>query len=120
MEATVPQSTGATEPGEEAVARLWSRIRDHLKSERRRIAREIREYPTPIAGCDAQFNHLLQERASVSEELRCVHEAVERGRCDARTLERMAEWARTSRHVDPELRQAIDASLAARLSEIRA
>jgi hypothetical protein len=26
---------------------------------------EIRAYPTPIAGCDAQYNHLLAERRRV-------------------------------------------------------
>ena len=26
---------------------------------------EIRDYPTPIAGCDAQYNHLLAERRRV-------------------------------------------------------
>lgn len=33
-----------------------------LSIERRRVAREIAEYPTPISGCDAQFNHLLDIR----------------------------------------------------------
>jgi hypothetical protein len=31
---------------------------------------EIRHYPTPISGCDAQYNHLLAER-------RRVHAALE-------------------------------------------
>ncbi len=26
---------------------------------------EIRAYPTPVAGCDAQYNHLLAERRRV-------------------------------------------------------
>lgn len=26
---------------------------------------EIGQYPTPIAGCDVQFNHLLEERQKV-------------------------------------------------------
>ncbi|MDJ0995019.1 MAG: hypothetical protein QNI90_15690 [Dinoroseobacter sp.] len=30
------------------------------------IASEIAAYPTPIAGCDAQFNHLLAERQRIS------------------------------------------------------
>ena len=30
---------------------------------------EIRDYPTPISGCDAQFNHLIAERQKVSEAL---------------------------------------------------
>lgn len=30
-----------------------------------RVAAEIAAYPTPISGCDAQFNHLLAERARI-------------------------------------------------------
>jgi hypothetical protein len=29
---------------------------------------EIRNYPTPIAGCDQQFNYLLQKRQQLIEE----------------------------------------------------
>jgi hypothetical protein len=28
---------------------------------------EIRDYPTPIAGCDAQFNYLLEEQRKVAK-----------------------------------------------------
>ena len=34
------------------------KTREHLENERHRINEEIRNYPTPIAGCDAQFNYL--------------------------------------------------------------
>lgn len=37
---------------------------------------EIRNYPTPISGCDAQFNHLLGERQKVSAALRNLDTAV--------------------------------------------
>jgi hypothetical protein len=43
--------------------------RDHFENERQRINKEIRDYPTPIAGCDAQFNYLLEERARIAQEL---------------------------------------------------
>lgn len=43
--------------------------REQLEAERHRINEEIRNYPTPIAGCDAQFNFLLEERARISQEL---------------------------------------------------
>lgn len=33
------------------------------------IAKEITQYPTPIAGCDVQFNHLLADRARLSRAL---------------------------------------------------
>ena len=46
--------------GERTVALQW---------EKRRIDQEIRDYPTPIAACDAQFNFLLEERARIKQEL---------------------------------------------------
>jgi hypothetical protein len=117
MEETLPQSTTPTDSAELEVAILWSRIQNHLENERRRIYQEIRDYPTPIAACDAQFNHLLEERASVCQELRCVREAIESDRRDANRLELLAELTRASRHLDEDLRRRIDSSLAARLSE---
>lgn len=43
--------------------------RAELMTAQRLLAREIRTYPTPISGCDAQFNHLLAERVRVSDAL---------------------------------------------------
>ncbi len=48
-------------PLEEALARLEAR--------RRELDAEIRAYPTPIPRCDAQFNHLIEERARIVKEL---------------------------------------------------
>jgi len=44
--------------------------RSDLKAELKRIKDEIAGYPAPIAGCDAQFNHLLAERQRILEALR--------------------------------------------------
>ena len=35
----------------------------------RALQRDIADYPTPIAGCDAQFNHLLAERRRLTAAL---------------------------------------------------
>ena len=40
-----------------------------LEAEKQRLYQEIRNYPTPIAGCDQQFNYLLEQQASVAAEL---------------------------------------------------
>ena len=45
-----------------------------LEAARRQLATEIRGYPTPIAGCDAQFNQLLVERRQVEKALRALAE----------------------------------------------
>lgn len=46
--------------------------RAELKVARAKVTREIRNYPTPIAGCDCQFNHLLFERTRISAALRTL------------------------------------------------
>ncbi len=43
--------------------------RARLEAERERIREEISSYPAPIAGCDEQFNYLLERRAQVRREL---------------------------------------------------
>ena len=51
------------------MSNVWQSIRSRLESERDRIHREIRDYPTPIPRCDAQFNYLLEQRDSIAREL---------------------------------------------------
>lgn len=43
-----------------------------LQAARQKIAAEISGYPTPIAGCDAQFNHLLAQRQQVTAALEAL------------------------------------------------
>ena len=45
---------------------------ERLRAARRAISREIAGYPTPISGCDAQFNHLLSEREKVRRALEAL------------------------------------------------
>ena len=46
--------------------------RAELQMARQLLQDEIRDYPTPISGCDAQFNHLIGLRGSISEALRAL------------------------------------------------
>lgn len=45
---------------------------DALEAARQAIADEMRAYPTPISGCDAQFNHLVGLRGSITDALRAL------------------------------------------------
>jgi len=47
----------------------WAELRRQLQSLARRIGEEIRTYPPPITACDAQFNHLLELRRLLPQEL---------------------------------------------------
>lgn len=46
--------------------------KQHLAEAQHALAEEISAYPTPISGCDSQFNHLLSERARVANALRDI------------------------------------------------
>jgi hypothetical protein len=49
-----------------------SEIRNLLEQQRVRIQEEIANYPPPITACDAQFNHLLEQRSQIARELACM------------------------------------------------
>ncbi len=46
--------------------------RRHLAEARDALDAEIRDYPTPVSGCDAQYNHLLAERRRAHEALQVL------------------------------------------------
>ncbi|MEO0821057.1 MAG: hypothetical protein AAF074_11600 [Pseudomonadota bacterium] len=48
-----------------------------LEAELVRIKAEIHAYPGPIAGCDAQFNHLLDRRAALLRRLAAQRDRTE-------------------------------------------
>jgi hypothetical protein len=50
--------------------------RSELDAARKLLNGEISNYPVPISGCDAQFNHLLAERQKVLAAIGSLDEAV--------------------------------------------
>lgn len=40
-----------------------------LETAQSTLIAEIKNYPTPIAGCDVQFNHLIEERTRIAAAL---------------------------------------------------
>lgn len=47
-----------------------------LRCAKQMLSDEISQYPTPIAGCDVQFNHLLAERQKVLAALEALNTAI--------------------------------------------
>jgi len=50
-------------------------IVDALERIRERVNTEIGQYPSPIPACDAQFNHLLEQRSRIGRELARLRES---------------------------------------------
>ncbi|KNG93255.1 hypothetical protein [Pseudaestuariivita atlantica] len=46
--------------------------RAELATARALIQDELRAYPTPVSGCDAQYNHLIGLRGSITDALRSL------------------------------------------------
>lgn len=53
----------------EIASAVWQEIRGPFEEARRLIDAEIRAYPPPIPACDAQFNHLMAQRARLTRDL---------------------------------------------------
>lgn len=53
----------------------WDALRERLEVRRRAVAAEIGAYPAPITGCDAQFNHLTEERRRLAREIARLDDA---------------------------------------------
>ena len=55
---------------------LAREICNFLAITQRRVDTEIRSYPTPIPRCDAQFNHLYDQRSRIARRLHAVEDAL--------------------------------------------
>jgi hypothetical protein len=93
------------------------RIRGLLEAAKHRIHEEIRTYPRPIAGCDLQFNHLLEERAGLADEVARLHEDLERARGGSEPLELLKEFIRSSACLDAEAKRGLMSSLSEGLAD---
>ena len=62
----------------------WDALRARLAQLQEAVAAEIRAYPGPIPGCDAQYNYLLERRRALNEARANLDAARE---CGAGTIE---------------------------------
>lgn len=79
----------------------WEALRRRLEEEKDVVSAEIQAYPRPIAGCDAQFNHLLECRRLLWEEL----SRLEAARADR--LSSVGDFLQSSTCLDHEAKRAI-------------
>ena len=62
---------------------IWDAIESHLMGVKRAAAVELRNYPQPIAGCDAQIPVLWEKRDGIAAELDRLSKARQRPTIDA-------------------------------------
>ena len=75
---------------------ILARIREHLHATRRRINQEIKDYPSPIPACDAQFNYLLEERAKISEEIKRLEAIADGGLTREEQVQKISKMMESS------------------------
>ena len=95
-----------------AVRSDWDRLRLGMELLSNAVAEEILRYPAPIPACDAQFNHLLDEREALSSELARVRELMARGGDSQDASSVVDSFLNASKHLDEaakkEIRTLID------------
>jgi len=89
----------------------WDTIRACLRSEKDRILEEIRAYPTPIPRCDAQFNHLIENRDRLFQELARVDDAVGSSTVATDGAARIEEFIDSSGCLDDDAKLRLKAAL---------
>lgn len=60
----------------ETYAENLIQARESLRRAMDLLNREIQHYPTPISGCDAQFNYLIAERTRIGDALNALGQSV--------------------------------------------
>jgi hypothetical protein len=86
---------------------IGSEVTELLAARKARLYEEIRNYPTPIAGCDQQFNYLLEQQSLVIGELAAARQIVARGPSDRDALSLMADFIRSSQSLDATLKRRL-------------
>jgi hypothetical protein len=76
-----------------AAAELCRELKGLLDKKKQTIFEEIKHYPRPIAACDQQFNHLLEQRMTILQELSRLQELTDKQRLSFDLLD---EFMRTS------------------------
>lgn len=103
----------------DVVRSAWNEIRAHLETEKKRINNEIGCYPTPIAGCDQQFNHLLEQRTGLSGEWSRLNANENQSLSAEDPINVIDDFIRSSNYINQEAAESIRLRLNQELSELQ-
>jgi hypothetical protein len=87
-----------------------------LDAVKRSLDEEIRAYPTPIPRCDAQFNHLYERRARLTQVLGSVNAALAQGDSTQEIAGALAEFVAAPAFSDRDDERALRARVGAALA----
>src|SRR5216683_7085490 len=97
---------------------LWKEIKDDLHRSKRVIGEEIRNYPTPIPRCDAQFNHLYERQARLARELDRIAALAEKSLKRGDYVELIERFIASAPYADDATEQRLRSRLESELSAV--
>ena len=101
-----------------ALEALLLEVRDHLRRLQRSVNEEIRGYPTPIPRCDAQFNHLFEQRGRLQRALERIEALAVRSPSRAECIALLEEFAASPVYAEAAAEEVIRAHVRAELSRL--
>jgi len=105
-----------TAPDSAKLESMRNEIRLHLKDLRRTLAAEIRNYPTPIPRCDAQFNHLYEQQARLARDLDQIGAPAGKSPKRADAIELIRRFVASAPYMDDPAERQLRTRLEAELS----
>jgi hypothetical protein len=97
---------------------MWNEIKLHLEERRRSLAAEIRNYPTPIPRCDAQFNHLYEQQARLARELDRIGALTGKSLKRGDTIELIERFVASAPYTNDAVEQALRSRMKTELSAV--
>ncbi len=97
---------------------MRNEIRLHLEGVRRALAAEIRNYPTPIPRCDAQFNHLYGQQARLARDLDRFGAPAGKNAKRGDTIELIGQFIASAPYTDDARERALRSRMRAELSAL--
>jgi hypothetical protein len=114
---SVTSGTKTTARDSAELASMWNEIKLHLEDRRRALAAEIRDYPTPIPRCDAQFNHLYEQQSRLARELDRIGALAGKTRGD--TIELIERFIASAPYTDDSAEQEFRSRMKKQVSAFR-
>jgi hypothetical protein len=112
------QVTRRRSAGLASLEALLLEVRDHLRLVQRSLHEEIRDYPTPIPRCDAQFNHLFDQRGRLQRALERIEAAAARSVARVERIALLEEFVASPVYMEAAAEGEIRARVRAELSRL--
>jgi len=100
------------------LASMWNEIKLHLEDRRRALGAEIRNYPTPIPRCDAQFNHLYEQQARLARDLDRIGALAVKNPKRGDIIELIRQYVASAPYTDDAVEQALRSRLKTELAAL--